>query len=199
MVTPLPFAGGTPAVAFWLVYVVAFGLEAVRRSREDAPDPGTVRDAGSRYAIYGFAGGGLALAFWVASGLPSATMAAARGGVFALGLAVTLCGTAIRWYAVRTLGDAFHGTVNVREDQRVVDAGPYRWVRHPSYTGGTAMFLGFGLALTNWASVACVLLGTAVGYGYRVRVEEAALREELGAAYREYAERTPYRVVPFVY
>jgi protein-S-isoprenylcysteine O-methyltransferase Ste14 len=59
-------------------------------------------------------------------------------------------------------------------------------------------FLGFGLALTNWLSLGLVLLGTVTGYGYRVHVEEEALTEGLGQAYRDYMQRTK-RFIPFVF
>ena len=199
MSAPLPFSSVAFALPFWTVYVLAFGTEFLRQVREDSPDEGTVRDAGSKHVIYAFVGGGTAIAFFVALAVPAAAITTVPVAVFAVGLGVTLGGTALRLYAVRTLGDSFNSTVNVRADQAVVEAGPYRWVRHPSYTGAVLMFLGVGLALTNWASVACALLGALGGYGYRVRVEERALRAELGSAYEAYAERTPYRIVPFVY
>lgn len=44
-------------------------------------------------------------------------------------------GLALHWWAVRTLGTHFPATIDIREDQPVIRTGPYRYVRHPSYTG----------------------------------------------------------------
>jgi len=198
VVTPYPLAPGAPAIAFWVVYAVAFGPDALRTLREDDPAPDTIRDAGSKYVIAACNAGSYALAVTFALVVPGTTIRPARPAVFACGLTVTLAGAAIRWYAIRTLADAFSTTVAVERDHSVVETGPYRWVRHPSYTGGMLMFLGLALALTNWLSLLAVG-GVAVGYGYRIRVEEHALCDELGAAYAAYAERTPYRLVPYVY
>jgi protein-S-isoprenylcysteine O-methyltransferase len=80
----------------------------------------------------------------------------------------------------------------------VIDSGPYRWVRHPSYTGGVLAAIGFGLALSTWlgALISGVLLIWA--YALRVPREEALLARQLGAAYANYASRT-WRFVPFVF
>ena len=59
-------------------------------------------------------------------------------------------------------------------------------------------FLGFGLALTNWFSLGLIIIGIAIGYGYRVHVEEQALVKGLGEPYRDYMQHTK-RFIPFVY
>ena len=147
MVTPYPLAPGAPAIAFWVVYAVAFGPDALRTLREDDPAPDTIRDAGSKYVIAACNAGSYALAVTFALVVPGTTIRPARPAVFACGLTVTLAGAVIRWYAIRTLADAFSTTVAVERDHSVVETGPYRWVRHPSYTGGMLMFLGLALAL----------------------------------------------------
>jgi len=117
---------------------------------------------------------------------------------FALGLAVLLAGSALRRYCFRTLGRYFTGNVKVQADQPVIQEGLYRFVRHPSYTGGMLMYLGTGLALTNWLSTLIVVGMGIVTYSYRVRVEENALASSIGAPYVEYMRRTK-RFVPFVF
>ncbi|WP_306052207.1 methyltransferase family protein [Natronococcus wangiae] len=115
---------------------------------------------------------------------------------FWAGLGTILLGVAVRQYAVRTLGDGFSLEVTVDEDDEVIDSGPYRWIRHPSYTGALFSLVGVGIAVGNWLSIVVVTLAGLAGYGYRIRVEERALRDTLGDAYVEYASRTPYRLVP---
>ena len=91
-----------------------------------------------------------------------------------------------------------HGDVNARADQPVIDRGPYRWVRHPSYTAGLVLFGGIGLALGNWLSL--VFLGVTIPfvYAYRVRVEERALLTAIGEPYRRFME-TRKRFYPYVF
>jgi protein-S-isoprenylcysteine O-methyltransferase Ste14 len=96
------------------------------------------------------------------------------------------------------LGLYFTGNVKVVADQKVIQQGAYRWVRHPSYTGGMLMYLGTGLALTNWLSALILTALGAAGYAYRVRVEERALARTLGERYQDYMRRTK-RFVPFVF
>lgn len=117
---------------------------------------------------------------------------------FALGLVILLAGSMLRRYCFRTLGRYFTGNVRVQADQPVIDDGLYRFVRHPSYTGGMLMYLGTGLALTNWLS-ALILVGMgAATYAYRVLVEEQALGSSIGQPYVEYMRRTK-RFIPFVF
>ena len=75
-------------------------------------------------------------------------------------------------------------------------AGPYRWVRHPSYTGSLLTIAGVLLCLVNVASLFALIIPLA-GYAYRIRVEEDALVRSLGEPYRAYMRRTR-RLIPFV-
>ncbi|AGB37131.1 methyltransferase family protein [Natronococcus occultus] len=181
-------------VAFGLVvavWIVADWTVALRHGRTVDGS----RDRGSKHAIgAGVAGGVLAAVLFsqVAPGfdVPAPTVA------FCLGLGTILLGVLVRQHAVRTLGDGFDLEVTVAEDDVVIESGPYRWVRHPSYTGGLLSLVGVGVTVGNWLSIAAALLAGLAGYGYRIRVEERVLRDVLGKEYATYAERTPYRLVP---
>jgi protein-S-isoprenylcysteine O-methyltransferase Ste14 len=107
-----------------------------------------------------------------------------------------LIGIAVRWYAVLSLGRFFTTRVMTRADQTVVRRGPYRFVRHPSYSGALLTVLGVLLCQTNLLSLACFVLALP-GFAYRIRVEERALVSALGEPYRDYMRRTK-RLVPFV-
>ncbi len=96
------------------------------------------------------------------------------------------------------LGSSFTGAVIVKADQAVVERGAYRYIRHPSYSAGAILFFGIGLALANWISLAVLLGGVSIVYGYRVGVEERALVAVLGDPYRRYMSRTK-RFVPFLF
>ncbi len=118
--------------------------------------------------------------------------------IFDIGIFLILAGAAFRWYSIWVLGKFFTRVVSIQAGQTVVEKGPYRFIRHPSYSGAMLSFLGFGLALTNWLSLALIILGTVIGYGYRVSVEEKALVEGLGQPYRDYMQHTK-RFIPFVF
>jgi len=113
------------------------------------------------------------------------------------GIAVLVAGSLLRRHCFRVLGRYFTGDVQVQRDQPVITGGAYRWVRHPSYTGGILMFTGIGLALANWVSLATLAFVAVFVYVYRVRAEERALVATLGEPYRQYM-KTSKRFVPFV-
>jgi protein-S-isoprenylcysteine O-methyltransferase Ste14 len=180
---------------FWAVtlfcYVPEFGL--VARSR---PAKGERTDQGSTAVIVVSGWVGMFAAFAVANA-PGFVLQRGQRFFFCLGLMSMLAGTAIRRHCWRTLGKYFTGNVKTAADQPVIQEGAYRWVRHPSYTGGMLMHLGVGLGLTNWLSIIFVTIPTLAAYFYRVRVEEQALLATMGSRYKEYMRRTK-RFVPFV-
>ena len=154
------------------------------------------RDRGSYALIMVSMFAGIFIAFTVAFGVPAATIAWQQPLVFWTGIVLMLAGAAFRWYAIKVLGRFFTRSVATRAGQYVVDTGPYRLIRHPTYTG--AMVTVLGLAMTNWLSLVLVVLGTLTGYEYRVRVEERALCDGIGRPYRDYMQRTR-RFVPYVW
>ena len=89
-----------------------------------------------------------------------------------------------------TLGKYFTMDVAARSTQPVVQAGPYRFVRHPSYTAILVMLLGVGMALAKWASSIIMLASGLIGLLYRVRVGERALGEAPGQPYVDYMRHT---------
>jgi protein-S-isoprenylcysteine O-methyltransferase Ste14 len=77
-----------------------------------------------------------------------------------------------------------------------VTSGPYRFVRHPIYTGLLLAFIGSALARGDWRGVLAVAIAFAALWR-KLRIEERWMREEFGAAYEEYARRVA-ALVPFV-
>lgn len=114
---------------------------------------------------------------------------------FWAGIVLLLGGFVVRLWAMLELGSLFSHRVAVKDDHEIVETGPYRWVRHPAYTGALITYVGIGVVTGNLLSVAAATAGALVGYGRRIRVEERALRERLDD-YQEYINRTPYRLVP---
>ena len=141
---------------------------------------------------------GIVLAVRAAEGIPSLALPGPAWWPFALGLALIWAGLALRWRAVLELGRFFQITVVVQDDHRVVQTGPYRVLRHPSYSGLLLIFLGVGFTFGNWLSVAACLVLPVLGLMPRIRVEEAVLTRRLGEPYRAYSARTR-RLVPHVW
>jgi protein-S-isoprenylcysteine O-methyltransferase Ste14 len=170
-------------IVFFLVYLPEFGV--IRRSR---PQSGESVDRGSMLVIM--------IAAWIGYPIAFSLAKSQRFHLgheklwFFLGLGLLISGSLLRRYCWRALGQFFTGNVRVQQGQTIVQNGPYRLVRHPSYTGGTMMHVGCGFALVNWMAVLVLFATTAIGYLYRVRVEEKALVSGLGEAYREYMQRT---------
>jgi protein-S-isoprenylcysteine O-methyltransferase Ste14 len=111
------------------------------------------------------------------------------------GLVVIWLGLVIRIWSVVVLGRWFVTTVEVDAAQPVVSRGPYRWVRHPSYSGLLLIAAGYGLALSTWPGlIICVVL-PAAAILRRIAVEESELTRVLGDPYREYRDHAK-RLIP---
>jgi protein-S-isoprenylcysteine O-methyltransferase len=115
-----------------------------------------------------------------------------------VGLGLLLAGIWIRWTAIRTLGHLFTGFVTISDDHRLVQSGIYGVLRHPSYSGLLVAHVGLGLSFASWVSVAMSTIPFAAATAYRIRVEEAVLREAFEDEYADYA-RSTWRLLPWVY
>jgi protein-S-isoprenylcysteine O-methyltransferase Ste14 len=114
------------------------------------------------------------------------------------GVVIMWAGLAVRVWAVLALGSSFRTTVEVDADQKVVDRGPYRVIRHPSYTGMLLLAIGAGLTYGNWPSLAVLVALPLAAMLRRIQVEEATLVEVLGQPYVDYRGRTK-RLVPGIW
>jgi len=114
------------------------------------------------------------------------------------GVALSAAGLVIRAWGMRTLGAAYSRTLRTTADQRLVTAGPYRFVRHPGYLGSIAVWVGAGLAFHNWLAAMIVAVLMAAAYGWRIRAEEQMLATRFGDDYIAYAARTA-RLIPGIY
>jgi protein-S-isoprenylcysteine O-methyltransferase len=137
------------------------------------------------------------LAYFLPSLVPSLGFGP-RGAFVNVGAALFAAGLALRWYAILYLGRFFTVNVAISRDHRLIDTGPYRFIRHPSYSGALVAFVGLGLCIGNWASLATILVPTLVVFSWRIRVEEQALLAALGEPYFNYMQRTK-RLMPAIY
>jgi protein-S-isoprenylcysteine O-methyltransferase Ste14 len=184
-------------IAFWVLFGLFALGEYAMRFRSHFNKSGTRNERWTLpivvVAVVGGLLGGLGLANWQA-----ASMDAVRWPMFVVGLALMAGGIYIRQWAIFVLGRFFTADVRVHSGQTVVERGPYRWVRHPSYSGMIIFFAGLGLALSNWASFAILLLVPTAGLVVRIRSEEHALLDGLGEPYRQFAA-TRARLFPGVW
>src|ERR1019366_153449 len=145
----------------------------------------TDHDSGSKWLVIASVWTSVAIGMWVAFLATGAAITSGRTAVFIFGLFLMLAGMALRWYSIRVLGTSFTCEVSTRPDQEVIQAGAYRWVRHPSYTGGLLTVIGVLVCCANWASFAALIVAVA-GYAYRIRIEERVLAHDLGRSYQDY-------------
>ena len=185
-------------IVLYVAMFVCFAPEWVGSLFQRPEKAAVKRDRGSHVVLYVTLIAGIFAAFFLVNAYPAATIAWHQPLLFWLGIALMLAGLAFRWYAIKVLGKFFTRDVATRPGQYVVDTGPYRLIRHPSYSGALLMFLGTGLAMTNWASLIAIAIGAAIGYGYRVHVEEQALCADLGEPYRDYM-RCTRRFIPYLW
>lgn len=186
MAEPLVFQHGTAAAAFEIAVgaCVAFELAmTVRQRRLAAHAP--ARDWTAFALLVSFVGAILA-----AEGLGRAGELMWPGGKLwpvAAGLCLLTAGLALRAWSIATLGRLFQYWITVQADHRVITDGPYRYVRHPSYTGMGLMLLGMALASGDILSLAAVTALAGVGFALRIRAEERQLAAALGCEYELYA------------
>jgi protein-S-isoprenylcysteine O-methyltransferase Ste14 len=107
----------------------------------------------------------------------------------AAGLIVQTIGLLMTIWARRHLGRNWSGRIAIQVEHRLIRSGPYRWVRHPIYTGILAMYLGTAFVSGEW--LALIGLAMAVyAYWRKIRLEEANLAVAFGAEYDAYRQNT---------
>jgi protein-S-isoprenylcysteine O-methyltransferase len=196
---PLPFVGERIyALLFWGTCALWIVPEIVASRVKRSADSSKARDQGSLNLIALLWVSGIVVDISLSLFLPQATILWKRTSIYFLGLVLMLAGISFRWYSASLLGKYFTFDVAIHSGQTLIEVGPYRYIRHPSYTGALLSLLGFGLALGNWAGLVAGLCCLGFAYAYRIPIEEAALSSALGEPYRLYLRRT-WRLLPFLY
>jgi protein-S-isoprenylcysteine O-methyltransferase Ste14 len=167
--------------------------ETWRRGAERRP-PGTM-DRGTYPAI--------AVSLAIGIGFAAVAFLSGIGGYFPewtvlVGVPIMTVGLAVRIWALTTLGKFFTMPITLRADHELVRNGPYRWVRHPAYTGGFLTAIGLPIILGTPAGTVVTVLACLTAYVYRIRIEEAVLLSRFGDTYREYSTQT-WRMLPGLY
>ncbi len=183
---------------FWSSYIAWCLFEFWVFSRDRKKASGEKKDRGSLFVIIVLITAGLSLAFNAPRLWPWATIHLPPAPLFWTAIALIWLGFGLRLWAIRTLGKHFRTSVRILDDHKLVTSGPYRVLRHPSYTGGLMTITGVGLAFGNWLSLAATFFGLFIAYFVRIVVEERALREYFGADFEAHKSRT-WAVIPLVW
>ncbi len=184
----------SPAALACIGYGVSELLLALRRRASGA----AVRsDRGSLAVFWVTITLGLVLSVIVASRWPAFEYRLPRTGLAAVGL-LFVAGLALRWWAILVLGRWFTVDVAIHADHQLVTSGPYRWVRHPSYTGAAMAFVAMALMFEHWLALPLLLVPVASAFLYRIHVEEQALARAFGSSWTDYV-RTTSCLIPKIY
>jgi protein-S-isoprenylcysteine O-methyltransferase Ste14 len=111
------------------------------------------------------------------------------------GLIVCLSGFALAVWARRHLGRNWGMPRSLKEGHELVTTGPYRYLRHPIYTG--ILLASLGSALVNGPIWVIVFAGLAIYYGYSARTEETLMLHQFPEQYAQYKRHTK-AIIPFL-
>jgi len=115
-----------------------------------------------------------------------------------VGVAIMIAGIIFRQYAIAYLGKFFTATIQIQKDHELIQTGPYRYIRHPSYLGILILSLGLGIAMANWISLILCIVFPAISLIQRIKFEEKELEQHFGKQYQDYRKNTR-RVIPFIF
>ena len=189
----------TSHVAGVLLLIVTMGWGTMELAKASSTREGAARvgGGGRRVVVLPVMIAATAM-LYLAPGIAPAAAIRPGAAAFAVGLVILVAGLVLRGWSIMTLGYYFTGRVMVSADQPVITAGPYRVLRHPSYTGFLLACAGVGLAAANWVALAVMVLLPLAVFFWRIHSEETALLATLGDRYRAYAAQHK-RLVPLVW
>ena len=116
--------------------------------------------------------------------------------LYGIGVGVVAAGLGFSIWARRVLGGNWSGTVTLKEDHELIQSGPYRWIRHPIYTGILLGFTGSAIARDEWRGILAVLIA-GVALWRKLGLEERWMHEQFGARYDGYRRHT-WALIPWV-
>ena len=187
-----------PHDVLWASYGAWFLMEMWVLSRDRRRFSGRTADGGSFFGFVAAIPLSLFIAFNAAARHPELRIAVGQPALAWAGIVMMWAGMAFRLWAILTLGAFFRTSVVVQDGHQLVSGGPYRWLRHPAYTGVIVTMIGLGLALSNWLSLAAMAILPTLAIAWRMNVEERALTEQFGEAYQDF-RKTRSAVLPAIW
>ena len=196
---PVSFPSANEALLFSIVFygwicseiVLSMILPRFRQYRSGAKLEREDRGSGMTVII------GVIAAVFVAFAFSQVKIAVLPAWTFYPGIALMIGGILLRQWSIAILGRNFSMLVSVQKEQSIVKGGPYRFIRHPSYTGALLTLIGIGLAVQSWGALLVLVLILGIVYGYRIHIEEKALITHIGKEYIAYMMETKM-LIPFI-
>lgn len=177
--------------AIWLAYLVYWQIAAVNVKSTERMEPGasrTLRSVLFLAAIVLLLDNHLPMPWLYRNFIPITLTS------FWTGAALTVAGLLFAIWARVTIGTNWSRSVTIKREHELITSGPYRFVRHPIYTGILTGFLGTAIATTQYRGVIAFLL-VFLSLWYKLRLEERWMRAQFGPTYNDYARRT-YALIP---
>jgi len=184
--------------AYWFSYATVALFEVWVWLRDRRGVTGESADRGSLRIVLAAIAAGLLAAFYAARAADFARLTAWKVEARLATLVLIWSGLALRLWAIMTLGAFFRRTVHLQEGHRMITTGPYRIVRNPAYLGTVLSLTGLGLGLDNWLSALVLAVAGLIGFGLRIRVEDAAMTARFGDEHAAYRKRKA-ALIPFVW
>jgi len=167
----------------WLLYELGISMRDKEKNRQNL-------DYGTR-ELYGLSQSMTVLsALWIDSFWVKLSV------FHILGVALLFCGISFRFWAIQTLGKYYSHIVRTIDHHKIIDYGPYRYLRHPSYTGMIVAFCGICIFYCNIYSVLFFLVLLLPSIVLRILIEEKTLHTLDG--YSEFAKYRK-RLIPYVW
>jgi len=106
-----------------------------------------------------------------------------------IGICMGLLGVTIRWFAIGRLGRFYSRNVGIQGEHQLIQAGWYKYIRHPGYLGTFLTFFGYSISSGLWVAIVINIILFFIAYSYRIQVEENAMTMEFGKQYIEYQKK----------
>lgn len=177
---------------FWVASEVGIFILSGRTDKKDRQ--ATVYD---NMSIYGIIAANVASCLLALLGVQNLQIKL-PSAVATVGIILLYCGIALRVYSVWTLRQYFTVSVEIKTGHQLIRKGPYRYVRHPSYSGSILSLIGMQVGLRIPVGFAVSLVLAFLAYNYRINVEENAMADSFGTEYENYKKATK-RIIPFIF
>jgi protein-S-isoprenylcysteine O-methyltransferase Ste14 len=106
-----------------------------------------------------------------------------------IGLSLAFVGLMISFWARYLLGANWSATVQQKSEHTLITAGPYKFVRHPIYSGLLLMFSGHALIVGDWRAIIAVAI-VFVSFWFKLKKEERLMHNLFGERYARYLKTT---------
>lgn len=184
----LLFIGSTYAVSFTMIPIIRY--QQVKQKIIEIHQSRRIKQEEHGDYSFWFITIGLALVFFISplEYLYFALLPFHPTWMAYIGTGLILMGFFFFVWARMTLGANFSGHIHVKEDQELIQAGPYQIIRHPAYAGYLFMAFGIALGYSSLTGMTAILFITLPAIVYRIHVEDHILAEHFGTEFQEYAK-----------